>query len=305
MITRLPAVVALLLGAGACASAPRAAAPQTAEPRVTATSTPASGADLGLPLDAYDLTPQESLQIERAKGMFLQACMKRYGFDLAVPQARVPAYPKNVSLLAWLGYQQVGRYGYQGPPGFNEEVAAASRNGRRGITVPPEQLPVFDGTVASFKGRPVPEGGCDGDLERRLSAGTDDSDRDIEALQQEANEQASEDGRFRQVMQAWSACMARAGLRYTDPEDAEGDPRWSSAGEDDGHPAPSAIEVRTAVTDERCRLQVNLSGVLQSLISAYEQRLIAQDGAQIRRIQDQLKQRVRNAAAMTMDPHPR
>ncbi|TYK50756.1 hypothetical protein FXF68_09760 [Actinomadura decatromicini] len=230
-----------------------------------------------------------------------------------MPSAHVPKYPRNATLLSWIPIQEVGRYGYQGPPGFNADLAAASRNGRRGFIVPPDQMPVFEGSVKSLNGVPVPPGGCYAALKQKINLGAprvrvDPEDpsvqpeQGIEYFQIRANFQARSDRRFRALLGKWSACMARSGLNYDSPDSAEGDPRWADANENGERHKPGAAELTTATTDERCRAEVNFSGVLQALISAYELRQIKAHGEVIRGVQKLLRVQVGNAASLTGPP---
>jgi hypothetical protein len=241
--------------------------------------------------------------------------MNSFGFTLPVPEMRIPRYPKNAVILGWLGSQQVDRYGYHGPPGLNEEMAAASRRGRWPVVVPPDQVPVFEGTVRSSAGRPVPEGGCIGELRRRLTAGASADatandekvvpERGIEWYQSQANSLARSDSRFRAMVQAWSACMKRSGFRYKDTDQAAADRRWNAPGGDGSGEQVniSRTEIKTATTDLGCRNEVNYSGILQGLISAYEERIINEKSETLRSISSLLDVRLRNAAKI-LGEHP-
>ncbi|MFC4054449.1 hypothetical protein ACFOY4_32550 [Actinomadura syzygii] len=174
-------------------------------------------------------------------------------------------------------------------------------------------MPVFEGSVKSINGVSVPPGGCYAALKQKINAGgprvqVDPKDpsvqpeQGIEYFQIQANFQARSDRRFRTLLGKWSACMARSGLNYASPDSAEGDPRWADATENGERHKPGAAELKTATTDERCRAEVNFSGVLQALISAYERRQIKAHGEVIRDIQKLLRVQVGNAPALTEPP---
>ena len=279
-------------------------------PTLRMVSHPAPGADLPLQLDSYDLSIQQHVKIQNAENHFLRQCMKNYGFDLQTPTTHTLAYPRNMPFLGQLDALQVSRYGYQGPPGVAADLIAVSKNGSWDITVQPALLPVFEGRIASFHGKPVPPGGCFGDLQRRLDAGAPRvhfnsatpavvPERGIRFFKSQVYDQATHDSRFRRTVAAWSRCMAREGFRYDRPEQAQADPRWSNA---DADTRPSAVQIRTAVADDRCRQAVNYTGMLYSLMSTYEQPLIKAQGHVLQEINGLLKARLQNSYSLTAEP---
>ncbi|MES4887434.1 hypothetical protein [Streptomyces sp. NPDC096012] len=288
--------------------APNGAAAGT--PTLGTVSHPAPGADLPLRLDSYDLSVQQHVEIQNAENRFLRQCMKNYGFDLRTPTTHTLAYPRNMPLLGQLDALRVSRYGYQGPPGVAADLIAVSKNGSWDITVQPALLPVFEGRIARFHGRPVPAGGCFGDMQRRLDAGAPrvrfDSatpavvpERGIRFFKSQVYDQATHDIRFRRTVAEWSRCMGRKGFRYDSPQRAQGDPRWSSA---DTGTRPSAVQIRTAVADERCRQAVNYTGTLYSLMSVYEQPVIRAQRRVLQEINGLLRARLRNSFSLTAEP---
>ncbi|MGW9211913.1 hypothetical protein ACWGR4_33705 [Embleya sp. NPDC055664] len=289
-------------------------------PPVAATVAQAPGAagELGLPLDAYEPTAQEYQMIQLATRRSLRACMKSFGLELDAPDVGPVKYPQNATILSWLGSHEVERYGYAGPPGFADEMAAVAMRGTRPIVIGPELVPIFEGSVREFAGKVVPSGGCDAQTRRALDAGAvpvrnDDlgpdstPERGIRILAQQAGEQARADARFRPVVKAWSTCMKRAGHRYANPDQAQGDRRWTgteAAGDGSAAVPVSAAEIATAVADRRCREEVNFSGILRMLVSERESELIRTKGDVVRAVSTLLRTRVSNAAAILRTSPP-
>jgi hypothetical protein len=271
---------------------------------------PAPGADLPLRLDSYDLSIQQHVEIQNAENRFLRRCMKNYGLNLQTPTTHPLGYPRNMPLLGQLDALQVSRYGYQGPPGVAADLIAVSKNGSWDITVQPALLPVFEGQIASFHGKPVPAGGCFGELQRRLDAGTPrvhfDSatpevvpERGIRFFKSQVYDQATHDSRFRQTVAEWSRCMGQEGFRYDSPAQAQGDPRWSNA---DADTRPGAVQIRTAMADDHCRRTVNYTGTLYSLMSVYEQPVIKAQRRVLQEINGLLEARLLNSLSLTAEP---
>ncbi|MFB7553106.1 hypothetical protein [Streptomyces sp. NPDC056154] len=267
---------------------------------------------LTLPFDSLELSKEQNVLVQRVTMRLLRRCMGSLGFDLAVPEVHASKYPKNATLLGWLGSHHVEKYGYRGPPDFTEEMSAAARRESRPIVVPAEQEPVFMGTVSQYRGKPVQTGGCDGWTRRVLNGGeahivlpqVDPSvfaERGFQVLEQQAAEQARSDRRFTSVVRSWSDCMKGHGHRYTNPDEAQSDPRWEFAAR--SLPVPSAQEISTAIADRDCREEVNFTGVLRFLIAEYETEVIdaPAKGDPTAAIASLLRTRARNAARVLQD----
>ncbi|MQY04527.1 hypothetical protein [Actinomadura macrotermitis] len=275
--------------------------------KVTAIPTPRSAAELVLPIDAYELTNEQYAQIQKGVAFGIRDCMKRYGFSVRVPEIKIPTFPKNGARLAWLGDQEVEKYGYRGRPGVAEEMLHASTRTGTPIAVPARQAPVLNGTVHVFSGKLVPPGGCAGEMERRLSGTTQIGQRqeDLNTFHSQANFLARADNRFQRVVQAWSQCMAAYGFKYGALDEPAADRRWNATlnNQEDGGGTVSALEIKTATADLKCREQKNVSGVLLALISAQEKRIIEEKGEVIREISTRLKLRLKNAEKIISGAH--
>ncbi|MEU8265408.1 hypothetical protein AB0C02_33020 [Micromonospora sp. NPDC048999] len=262
--------------------------------------------ELALPLDSHELSPAGNNQVRRATLRLLRECLESFGLDVPLPEAREAKYPTHATQLNWLGVYDVAEYGYQGPPDFAAEMSAATRRGTQPIVIPSEAVPVFIGDVAVYFGRPVPNGGCDGRSQRILNGGEDPPridvidptvppEQGIQWLEQNAADRARADDRFRAVTDQWSKCMHRYGYRYSTPDEAQSDPRWSEL-RDPTHPSPSRDEIDTAIADRTCRELTNMSGVLKHLMVEQEEGIIRTHPNTVQQISALLRRRVDNAA---------
>ncbi|MDX6742014.1 hypothetical protein [Actinocorallia sp. A-T 12471] len=103
---------------------------------------------------------------------------------------------------------------------------------------------------------------------------------------------ALQDQKFVAMQQRWSVCMKESGYSYPGREAAVGDPRWG----DELGAAPSAEEVRVAVTDSRCQQKVNYLGVYTALLRQNDKKIIEKNSEQLKLVQDVWDTRLRNAA---------
>lgn len=253
---------ALSTGCGGPAPRPDAA--------VSAPSPPVllDGAGLRLPLDRYLLGPRESEAVAQAYRILLAECMHRFG--LPSPQRSVAAdgpATLNERRYGITNLAQARRTGFRvsepGPgsgPGSESEPgsgAGPSRPGGSAGPVDPRTLEVLTGSGGgTVDGRPVPEGGCSDEAQRRLTAGApvvEDSYL-AQRLAQDSYFDSGRDPRVRAAMKAWSACMRAHHFDYSTPLAAAGDPRFRSG-------PVSAAEITVAATDIACKRQTNLVGI--------------------------------------------
>ena len=166
------------------------------------------------------------------------------------------------------------------------QAAQAAQPGPLRGTALAEANQVDAGTVSSFDGIPVPEGGCgavgiaaveQGISPSRIPLGTGrigtvsgDADRIDQPVTQN-------DARVLAVNAKWSACMASSGYRYKSPFTALEDRRWGP-GLYDSLGVISKItgaEIQVAVADVACRAQVNLYAVYWAVAAAYQREWMA------------------------------
>ncbi|TQM80616.1 hypothetical protein FHX81_2957 [Saccharothrix saharensis] len=272
---------------------------------------PLPAGEVALPLQRFELTPAEYAQIQRARMWALDECMTRFGIDLPLPEVH-PARPvRAAALIGRLRDRDPERNGYRGPVGYQDDLfTAAARGATKAVEVPAAYVPVFDGTVGHYRGRPVPPGGCDGEVKRRLDAGADDlrhalrDDRVVPSttftvIEQEAQARAERDDSYRNAQTRWSRCMDRAGYHYATTADAEGDPRWATSVsittvEPERDVTPE--EITTATADARCRDEVRLPGTALRLHAEFQEELIADRLTALVQAKQLLDAQLRNSA---------
>ncbi|GAA4930812.1 hypothetical protein ACFPM3_02830 [Streptomyces coeruleoprunus] len=272
---------------------------------------PRSAADFVVPLQRYELTSRQYAQVQRARMAAVRQCMRRYGITLATPAIREVRRPHVPALVGWLGDRNPSRYGYRGPAGFQaDRYASAARGGTKALFVPDRYGGVYEGSAGVFAGRPVPPGGCHGEVMRRLDQSGEAfraalEDRAIVPwkaladIEGEAARRVASDHRYRQAEQHWRACMKRSGHPYATPADAEGDPRWAgsvSVTEEEPERPVSRAEIAVAVADESCREEVNLPGVALALHIAYQKEAIDADATRLDRVKRLLDVQLGNSA---------
>ncbi|NRQ39973.1 hypothetical protein HII36_50325 [Nonomuraea sp. NN258] len=270
--------------------------------------------DLRLPLDDYDLDSKSRSIVQTARYRLIAQCLARYGFTMPMHVTSPANYPANAAYLGWLGALNVGKYGYTGSETQLLLDTPAARDGIRGYKIPAEQDPVHTGAVTTFKGKEVPEEGCDGEAQRRLNGNAPGPDgavpakphsyKELYVLMDDAAEAAVAsngsrmDRRVATAIEGWTACMKAKEHVYNFPWEAEFDARW--AGRRDvptGHrlAKPEAIELEVAVADEYCRTRVNYSGARKAAWTDAQLRIIRANSEKLNLLKNLLRTRHRNA----------
>lgn len=281
------------------------------EPTIEVTKAPQRLSELVFELDAYDLTIAEKAEIKKARNLYRYDCMKTFGFELDVPPSEPAQFPRNAHYLARLDLYDVSQYGYKMPPELEDRIAAANMRSQP-LVVPNHMLDVFEGRVETSAGKPVPDEGCLGKVQRMLNKdapevelpggeeGQQAPGSDIAKFKGQIFDQAISDSRFQAMLDSWSSCMRQSGFDYDRPADAEQDPRWNTPGgaADPEDRAVTRLEIRTASADKLCRKEVNYTGLLYGLMLAYEKRVIDEHGEVLRSIEKRSEARLRNAVAM-------
>ena len=288
-------VLGSLLLAG-CATAGNVAGPPLAPTSVpqtvsAAAPSPVSASVLRLqapsPIAAYELTPtqaaQEKYVIERAT----QVCMEGFGFT----------YDSGLSTSAITQGVQIDQefqsrmYGVSDPAAvrtFGYHLPTWTQGTQKPDLVsalPPAELSVLEGSVSSYDGQAVPQGGCRTWAANQLAQlGIDTSsgrpnestaESQVIQIQMDTFEQAQSDPRVLAVFGKWSTCMQAHGDDYQTPFLAAGDPRWETS-------APTAQEIATAEQDLACKSQVNLLGTDSAVVADYQNTAISANAAMLK-----------------------
>ncbi|GIH69582.1 hypothetical protein [Sphaerimonospora thailandensis] len=261
---------------------------------------PTSAEDFVLPMDAYDLSPAQHLEVARVHAKLAEECMRAFGHHLRIPVADSTPYPGNMGYILWLGDNQIERYGYGTPPGRVDDPYES-------YGVSDAEFRVLEGKTTRVGGKKVPVGGCNGAVEGILNAGAPgldgrgrpgkaDASR-LAVFMDDASLSAYKDPGLRVADAAWAECMHRVGYAYEHPMDAVGDRRWAITAKNDHDPPPQGTpaEIRTAVDDHRCRLETNYYGKRQAIYVAHQQKIIDADPHLFANLRILMDTRLRNA----------
>lgn len=230
------------------------------------------------PLDAYRYDNDTALIISQARIIIGDRCMARFGF------APVPGWqPEGASdTLNYATYglwdaEYAAEHGYepQPVPNPNQSLGPIRFTGDDAISV-------YLGTVDTYRGQPVPTGGCQGEEIATLSlaapAGFDPAYGDD--LLEEAARRAEQDRRVVALMGQWRECMAAKGWEYTDVYEPFA--YWSDKrGPDRFRPVVSEEEKRAALDDVACKKSTGLLGTWLAAEIAYQEAIIAREGERL------------------------
>jgi hypothetical protein len=266
---------------GACTTAPAVA--QSGEPPIGAIPTIRSGADIVLPLDVYLLTGQQQEKLETAVTTIGRDCLKRFG--LSWPANRptaVDGSPRNDRRYAIIDPAKAKTIGYHAPQTATPQTAPQKPTA--------DAMNVWAGQgEQSFRGQPVPAGGCAGEAVRQLSQGAPDVDPSIpQKLQLDTYAQTKADSRVVHVFAQWSTCMLAKGYHYANPYAAAADQRWQTA-------TAGPAEIAVATTDVTCKSATNVPGLMLAVETAYQNRVATQQATKLAAIKLYLKTELANA----------
>jgi hypothetical protein len=271
----------------------------SAEPEVEQTPEVRSTSELTLPLDAYALNEKEHGTVQRAAWRLIRDCVAHFGGRYTVPESLV------------LGEAPRFEHPHERRYGLFDPASAATR----GYNVPAEQLPAPKGESGGWApsaaelllvrgpspttpgstvptdtaGRPLPEGGCQGESGRTLGEGAPPPANDNlgNELSVEVAKQAEGDSRVREAMGRWSTCMKDRGYSYGSV--------WEPNDRDWPEPA-GPEEIATARADVQCKRETNLVGTWLAVERAYHERVIDERAEELRSVQDRVRALAGNAA---------
>lgn len=269
------------------------------EPELGPVTTVQSSAEVVLPLDAYQLSQKEYLNIQRASWRLTGKCVARFGGSYTLPEVAVLG---NVPQFEHMNER---RYGLL-------DAASAANNG---YNLPADQLPPATGRAFAWNpsdaellllngatagsavavptdgaGAALPAGGCRGEATRQLSdsSGSQPPDENLAAtLAVESFKRSQADSRVKAVVAKWAACMKAGGRNYREVFEPN-DFNW---------PDPAGQEeIATAQADVACKKQVNLAGVWLAVESAYQKAVMDDHVEELRALQAYVRAQAANAA---------
>ncbi|MFI9149257.1 hypothetical protein [Streptomyces sp. NPDC053367] len=263
---------------------------QNSEPAVSDIPRITAAADLRLPLQDYLLDDRQLRDLDRARVVLIDRCMRGFGFTYAVRQPDADHGPRSATERRYgiTDAADAAAYGY----GLGERDPALQKPPPRPVLRADAETVLFGKGRSSIKGRKVPEGGCMTQADRSLGpaapAGTDPGLP--QQLSFRAFDLSRADSRVRAAIRAWSACMARGGHDYADPLAPLADPALT------GRTDRQAIA--TATADIRCKRRTNLVGVWFTVESAYQKRLIDRNTGELDAVRAANKARLRAAGGI-------
>jgi hypothetical protein len=266
-----------------------------AEPPIGPVPAAVDGATLRLPLDDYLGEVDDWRRLADAHRRLAGECLSRFGYDL-------PPDPNEAGIRVEFGNSR--RYGITDPVlaaahGYAPGPEPAREARRREVPPDAVALDVLVGRGArSVDGQAVPEGGCQGEAQRRL-AGTTPPPEDPQLPQRlgmESWQRSAQDSRVRAAVAAWSDCMRERGLDYADPLGPPADPRFRGG--------PSPEEISAAAADLDCKARSALVPVWSMVETAYQERAIEQHAGELARLRTWQLSRFRTAQEVLSEPTP-
>lgn len=262
-------------------------------------------ARMTLPLDAYQLSPEEYERSRQATWARVRPCMVDLGFkDFTFRPAPVADGLEAHEDLRYGTYNvtEAGKYGYR--PAFAQTTSLA-RGGEVGGEEPefsPEEEAALDGYQAGRSAAPkrvtrtaagetIPKDGCYGQALAEVTGGQADTYLDdtlVEELDGQSYEKSLTDPKTRAAFASWSACMKGKGFAYASPIDANNDPRWTGD-------KPSRAEIETATADTLCKEETGLLGVWHGAETAIQKDLISSHTQELAAVRDMKTATVANS----------
>ncbi|MGW5275156.1 hypothetical protein ACWEQP_21790 [Streptomyces sp. NPDC004044] len=301
---RLSAVLACALATGittGCAESAHEVPVRVAEsPRASGASADGDIVHRRLPVENYLMSPTENDRVERARSTLIGECMKRFGFDFT---PHTPDYkkmsgqvsnrygPTDTKIAAVHGYHAGQQQMEEGEAPAQKPLSQDMKDvlGGSGDT----SRKASPRTKDSYHGIRIPEGGCSGESDRRLTAGggvIQDAEAAI-AVNFESFERSAADRRVKKVFAEWSTCMKEKKFSYATPLEAINDQRWRTDG-------PSAPEIATAVAEVQCKQRYDVVSVWFSVESSYQRADIKAKAKRMAEVRKGIDVAFKNAAAV-------
>jgi hypothetical protein len=271
-------------GAGltACTAAPpkgpslTVTTPSVGRPAAPSSAQAAQSRDAFTPYAALGQSNNDGLAPGESGFALVQACMTAAGYPTA-PASAIPfgirigpgslAFSQPWGGWGYLGVAEAEQYGFLVPPG--------SAVSSLGIGVPspnPPELPQAEQTAA---------GKCGTIVQNFTNATQNGALAGIGTLSNDIANDILQDPAVKKATQAWSACVARNGYSYHQPQDVffqelhdiYGGRGPVSIGASVS-PAVRQAQIAAAVTDATCTQSADLGGIYFAVEASYEQQLV-------------------------------
>ncbi|MBM0259299.1 hypothetical protein [Micromonospora sp. 4G55] len=243
-----------------------------------------------LPLDKYSMNPEQWRILQKARRELLGRCVGRFGLKF-IPQQGVGSsrITQNGDRYGISRADVVSTHGYHPA----EIPQAQSVQGIPQAT--PDVDGVVQGTLKSFGGKLVPEGGCSGEADRILGHGAPEvpsGDKNlVRELSLRSFGESQGDSRVRAVFKSWSDCMRSRGFEYDNPREANNDRAFQSD-------KPSEREMAVAMADVKCKSETNLIAIWATVETAYQEQYIVTYGHRLQVFEQSIDTALRNAAGV-------
>ncbi|AMW12576.1 hypothetical protein A4E84_25685 [Streptomyces qaidamensis] len=249
-------IAATVVSVTGCSGDATTAKPSVATPKPTVPFDAADPATWVLPIEGYLPSETERKQISQARKILVGTCMKGFGFSWE-PAADLPRLGGK-TLVDWrYGIHDMAlaeERGYK--PAAEEQEAydrAVEKGALDGASGTGPDTRALEGGVKEVGGKPVPEGGCLGEADRKISAGGANTTI-AQTISNETFARSQQVPEVVEAFEAWSACMKKSGFDYARPLDASDDPRFGSQG-------VTPLEISTATADISCRDKTKVAKV--------------------------------------------
>lgn len=248
---------------------------------------------IALPIEAYQMTAEEDVMLQRAVWQLTVECLERFGVEYTPPPVHPTTQVLHSRRYGLLDFESARAWGYHGgDPTVDRAVAEAdaAEAAERDSGLVGELL---FGPSDTGAGLPpgVPNDGCLNEARRSLAQHNESYDENfLNRLANQALALAEQDERVQAAFAAWSACMAEAGFTYASPWDANND-QWM----------PEVVtdhERLVATADVSCKHETNLVGIWSAVDAAYQERLIEQNTELLTTMVETRRQLLARAAGM-------
>lgn len=235
--------------------------------------------------------PDEDKQISKAREALVDRCLRSFGFEPKPVPDLPPLGPSTLTDLRY-GIHDAGaaaKWGYKTDPEQQAAYDAVVAQGVVGEHSHPDEPAVLNGDVRTYHGKKVPEGGCSGEANRKISGEGSYYSKFAEGLGNAAWTKAKREPEVVKAFKAWSGCMKQEGYTYAEPMDAHEDPLFAT-------PTSSADEITVARADVSCRDEHGVNRVWFEAESRLQRAAIEQNAERLDEEKKRLVDSVRNAA---------
>jgi hypothetical protein len=250
--------------------------PAVGRPPAPASAQAALSSEAFTPYAALGLSSDDGLAPGESNNAFARACMDAAGYpgvNDGIFGINVPPGPGDLTFtFPWGGWGYLGaadaqQYGFRMPPG-----AALTVLGLGALPASPPSLPAAEQAVASK---------CGTIMQDFANATQVGALAGIITLSNDIANDAAHDPAIKNATRAWSACMAKNGYGFDQPQNAnnlEDQAVYGGSGSASTSTQVSAAanraQIAVAVTDNDCTQSSDLAGIYFAVQASYEKQLV-------------------------------